>query len=138
MGRRHHRLLLWCAATDSTFRYREGRSGPFFVGKCIHCQRKVIVDVMPGPGGHATLEHIRPRTHGGTNAQLNLAVACGGCNASKGYRLDVRQWTDPKLQSVVRQLRARRLERLRPPLPGVSLPALTEEEARIWASEDAV
>ena len=136
MGRRHHRLLLWCAATDTTFHHHQVRGRECLVGKCIHCNRKVVVELDIQSASYATLEHIRPRTHGGTNTQLNLAVACGGCNASKGYRLDVRKWDDPTLQSVVEDLSARRRARLRDPLFGLCLPPLSDEEARAWAGEE--
>jgi 5-methylcytosine-specific restriction endonuclease McrA len=137
MGRRHHRLLLWCAATDSTFRRHERVEHALLVGKCIHCNRKVVVDVDPDEASHATWEHIRPRTHGGANTRFNLAVACGGCNASKGYRLDSRRWNDPTLRAVVARLAERRRGRLRAPLSGLRLPPLSGEEAEIWSGDTA-
>ncbi|MEM9861458.1 MAG: HNH endonuclease [Myxococcota bacterium] len=117
---RSHRLLLWAAATDATFE----RRGDRLVGQCIHCQRRLSVDLDPAPQV-ATVEHIEPRTHGGTDAVENLAVACARCNQGKGKRLDHRKRSDPTLSRVIDTLRARRAERLRtapedwplPPLP---------------------
>ena len=126
---------MWCAATDSTFRRHERPGHALLVGKCIHCNRKVVVDVDPDGTSHATLEHIRPRTHGGGNTRLNLAVACGGCNASKGYRLDAKPWSDPMLRAVVERLTERRRTRLRAPLSGLRLPPLSGREAEDWRGD---
>ncbi len=32
----------------------------------------------------ATIEHVLPRSHGGTNKYLNLRLACASCNTSRG------------------------------------------------------
>lgn len=61
----------------------------------------------------ATVEHIRPRTHGGTDDLENLALACARCNNQKGCRLDNRAAGDPKLQAVVERLLERRRARWR-------------------------
>jgi 5-methylcytosine-specific restriction endonuclease McrA len=52
-----------------------------------------------------------PRTHGGGDDLVNLAVACARCNALKGKRLDHRRREDPTLTRVIETLRARRLAR---------------------------
>ena len=57
------------------------------------------LDGAPGPT--TTLEHIVPRTHGGTHAPENLALACARCNGQKGVRLDGRPLHDPTLQRVI-------------------------------------
>jgi len=31
-----------------------------------------------------TIDHVIPRSHGGTHALENLVLACGPCNAAKG------------------------------------------------------
>lgn len=121
---RAHRLLLWAAATDRTFELREEGGAQLLVGKCIHCRRKLAIDVRGNGAPVATVEHILPKTHGGTDALENLAVACRRCNSSKGVRVDGRRADDPVLQAVVATLRARRAERMREPPEGLALPKL--------------
>lgn len=36
------------------------------------------------PAGAYHLEHVIPRSHGGTDALTNLAIACATCNSRKG------------------------------------------------------
>ncbi len=114
--------LLWAAATDRTFTRAQGPMGPCLVGKCIHCGTKLALALDGTPISRATVEHIVPRTHGGTDDVDNLAVACARCNHGKGHRLDHRPWTDPTLQRVMATLRARRIRRLRTPPPDLALP----------------
>ena len=113
MSQNHRDLMLLCAAYDRTFRYSGGRHGTW-LGKCIHCRRKLGLEADGKPHGGTTLEHIVPRTHGGTNAPENLAIACGRCNAQKGRKLDVLPVHDHRLVSVIQTLRERRANRLRP------------------------
>ena len=108
MGNRTQRLLLWCAATDSTFELARVGTRTVLSGKCIHCKRKLAVDLDGAPLSHETVEHIIPRTHGGTDAIENLAIACSRCNQGKGSRLDLRRWEDETLQRVIETLQARR------------------------------
>jgi 5-methylcytosine-specific restriction endonuclease McrA len=83
-----------------------------WVGKCIHCNAELVVG-LDGRTFGATLEHILPRHHGGTDDIENLALACERCNVQKGYRLDARRSDDPRLTAVVEALLARRRERMR-------------------------
>ena len=106
------RLLLMCAATDSTWR----RQGNVWVGKCIHCKRKLSLMANGLSEGNATLEHIVPRTHGGTNDLTNLSVACARCNHQKGRRIDVLPSTDDRYLKVVDRLVAEKSKRLRSPV----------------------
>ena len=122
MSNRTQRLLLWCAATDSTFELARVGDRSVLAGKCIHCKRKLAIDLEGRPLGRETVEHIVPRTHGGTDAIENLAIACSRCNQGKGARLDPRPWTDEGLQRVIATLQARRAERTRAPLDGLSMP----------------
>lgn len=128
MTQRTKRLLLWCAATDATFELARIGDRTVLAGRCIHCTRKLAVDLDGNPLGHETVEHIIPRTHGGTDAIENLAIACSRCNQGKGARLDPRRWEDETLQRVIAGLQARRAERMRPPLEGLALPTLTRPE----------
>ncbi len=92
------------------------------MGKCIHCNRKITLGLDGTPGPTTTLEHIVPRTHGGTHAPGNLALACARCNGQKGVRLDGRPLHDPTLQRVIATLGERRERRLRTPPPAWTLP----------------
>ena len=111
MSQRHRDLLLMCAAQDRTFAYSD-RSG--WLGKCIHCRRKVGLEADGRPFGGTTLEHIVPRTHGGTDELENLSIACSRCNGQKGRKVDVLAWGDPKLSEMIARLVERRQDRLRP------------------------
>lgn len=130
MKARTHALLLWAAATDSTFEPREVDGEPALVGDCIHCGRDVCVPLGRGGPLRGTLEHIHPRHHEGTDAVENLAVACPRCNAGKGVRLDHRPWTDPTLRRVVEALAARRRARFRCPPEGLALPPVPPTTTR--------
>jgi hypothetical protein len=128
MSARTKRLLLWCAATDATFELARVGDRTVLAGRCIHCKRKLAIDLEGNPLGQETVEHIIPRTHGGTDAIENLAIACSRCNQGKGARLDPRRWEDETLQRVIAGLQARRAERMRPPLEGLALPPLSNPE----------
>ena len=116
MGNRSRQLLLQCALTDSTFALARLGARTVLAGKCIHCKSKLAVGLDGAPLANETVEHIIPRTHGGTDAITNLAIACSRCNQSKGARLDPRRWEDETLQRVIETLAARRAQRMRPPL----------------------
>lgn len=45
--------------------------------KCAYCLR-TIEDQR-----HASLDHIKPRSRGGSNARCNLALVCRPCNLAK-------------------------------------------------------
>jgi 5-methylcytosine-specific restriction endonuclease McrA len=119
-------LLLWCAATDSTFDRAQLGERTVLEGKCIHCSRRLCLELDGSPVTHATLEHIVPRTQGGTDELDNLAIACQRCNAGKGHRLDWRGESDPTLKRVIATLRERRQARMRPALQGLDLAPLFE------------
>jgi 5-methylcytosine-specific restriction endonuclease McrA len=121
---RAHRLLLWCAATDRSFDLAEQQGAAVLTGKCIHCGARHVIDLDGRPRTRASVEHIVPRHHGGTDDLRNLAIACERCNYAKGTKLDARRRDDPTLQRVIETLQARRAERMRPPLPGLDLPPL--------------
>ncbi len=110
---RRHLLLLAAAVTDSTFERTTLDGRPVWVGKCIHCNSKLVVADDGRSLGAATLEHVWPEAQGGTNDVTNLAVACARCNREKGSRHDHRG--GPRLEQVVALLQARRLERWRDP-----------------------
>lgn len=84
-------------------------------GKCIHCNAHLYVSLGGEPISRATIEHILPRSHGGTDAPENLALACARCNFQKGRRHDVRRKGDPRLMEIVEKLREKRRARWRDP-----------------------
>jgi hypothetical protein len=123
---RRHAQLLWCAATDRTFDRAELKGVEVLAGKCIHCNCMVIVDLDGTRMLRATVEHIVPRTHGGSDTLENLAIACGRCNGAKGVRHDSSRWGDPKLMAMIERLQERKRKRMREPLAGLTLPALDD------------
>ncbi|MEM7139164.1 MAG: HNH endonuclease [Myxococcota bacterium] len=113
--KRRNRLLLAVAATDSTFEKKTQRGQTVLEGRCIHCQRKLVLAEDGTPHNEATVEHIVPKNHGGSDAIANLAIACARCNSEKGLRHDHRRLDDPKLREVIERLQDRRRARLREP-----------------------
>ncbi len=110
---RRHLLLLAAAVTDNTFAQTTLDGKTVWVGKCIHCNSKLVVDNNGRAMGEATLEHVWPETQGGTNDVANLAVACARCNREKGSRHDHKGGA--RLEEIVAVLKARRTERWRNP-----------------------
>ena len=104
-------LLLQCAATDRTWRWLDDR----WVGKCLHCNRKISLSGDGVSEGNATLEHIMPRNHGGTDDLSNLGIACARCNNQKGKRIDCLPVSDARFQTMIQRLFERKEARLHPP-----------------------
>src|SRR4051794_17604671 len=113
MAAAKRKMVLAIAATDKTFELTVLAGEKVWVGKCIHCNARLVVGIDGDTYGGATIEHIFPRTHGGTNAIENVALACARCNSQKGVRIDPRHANDPKLVAVVETLRQRRRDRWR-------------------------
>ena len=109
------RTILAIVATDRTFRVRAVRGGEAWVGKCLHCNSRLVVGLDGEPLSSATIEHVVPRNHGGGDELENLALACDACNRQKGYRHDNKHPDEPRAREVIEALRARRLERWREP-----------------------
>lgn len=105
--------MLAAAVTDRTFERTRLDDRIVWVGKCIHCNSKLVVADDGRSLGEATLEHIIPQTQGGTNDVNNLAVACGRCNREKGKRHDHKR--GGRLDEIVSMLQTRRTERWRDP-----------------------
>lgn len=98
------------AATDATFTRRGGE----WVGRCLICGAPLRFDAETGEG--ANIEHIVPRSLGGTNDLRNLGITHPRCNGEKG-----RNW-DPKRRhradreryaAIVHRLLAERARRWR-------------------------
>lgn len=47
---------------------------------CCYCGESVEA------GAKLTLDHLRPYSHGGSNAETNLVTCCHRCNSSRGNR----------------------------------------------------
>lgn len=54
---------------------------------CLICE----ADLREEPAHNVTLDHIVPRSKGGTNKSDNLYTCCGKCNSSRGDR-PIRKW----------------------------------------------
>ncbi len=75
-------------------------------GRCFYCGRPIFVSSKSET--IASVEHIRPRSRGGTNDLKNLALACVNCNNEKGRNAD-RKAPDEYFDKLL----ARRLEQWR-------------------------
>lgn len=104
-------LLNRIAATDTTFTRAEG----IWTGKCLICHGWISFDAHSGFG--ANVEHIVPRTLGGTNDLRNLGITHPRCNGEKGRHWDARHRTaDPaRYAALVERLRDERQGRWRDP-----------------------
>jgi 5-methylcytosine-specific restriction endonuclease McrA len=103
-------LLNQIAQTDATF----WRDGEDWIGKCLICGGPLRFSARSGEG--ATVEHILPRSLGGTNDLRNLGVAHPHCNGEKGRRWDPkgRHRSHPERYSaLLGRLRAERERRWR-------------------------
>ena len=108
-------LLLDIVRTDSTFERVRARDGEVWQGKCLHCNRRLVVELDGRATADVTIEHIVPRTAGGSDDLLNLGVACARCNHGKGVRHDKRGLRDARASEVIEALLQRRRERWRDP-----------------------
>lgn len=114
MSRRHLRLL-GAAVTDSTFTRTTLDGATVWIGKCLHCNSKLVIRDDGRPLGNATLEHVWPSAQGGNDALENLAIACARCNREKGARHDHGKGDRGRLGEVTRALAERRRARWREP-----------------------
>jgi 5-methylcytosine-specific restriction endonuclease McrA len=131
MSSRTRALVLAVVATDVTFVRARYGDGEAFIGKCLHCGARLVVGLDGEPVSRATIEHVRPRAHGGTDALENLALACARCNSEKGVRHDAKPRFDGRLAEVVESLAKRRMERwVEPP------DAVREAHARYLARRE--
>lgn len=108
-------LVVAVAETDSTFEPVELDGREAWRGRCLHCNAPLVVFVKGPQSATVTLEHIVPRTAGGTDALENLGLACPRCNHGKGVRHDRKVRTDARSAEVVARLLEKRRRRWRPP-----------------------
>lgn len=81
-----------------------------YLPPCVYCGKPAT-----------TIEHILPRSRGGTDDPTNLAPACKRCNSSKNDKT-VCEWTLYRVQQFLRQLHPRP--------PKVKVPAVVVEKIR--------
>lgn len=130
MRPRLRRLFLLAAATDR----EAARDGAGWRTRCLHCRSALLLAADGEPLGHATLEHVIPRSWferaaaaplvarvGAPDDPRNLALACRRCNHDKGKGPDERGPRDARAFEVVAALLERRLARWRE--PGAAPPA---------------
>ena len=109
---KHAALMNRIAEQDSTFTLRDGH----WEGKCLICGGPLRFDACSGEG--ANVEHIVPRSLGGTNDERNLGITHARCNAEKGRRWDGgrRRKREPeRYDTLVGRLLAERASRWREP-----------------------
>ncbi len=105
-------LMNRIAETDATFTLH----GRDWVGKCLICGGPLRFDAFTGEG--ADVEHVRPRTLGGTNDLRNLGITHRKCNGEKGRHWDGhrrRRLEPERYQRLIDRLRAERERRWREP-----------------------
>lgn len=98
------------AMTDTTFMRTRGE----WVGRCLICGGPLRFDAHTGEG--ANIEHIVPRSLGGTNDLRNLGITHARCNGEKGRRWDPkrRHRADrDRYEAIVNRLLAERSRRWR-------------------------
>jgi len=100
--------VLQIVETDATFSAADVRGQRCWVGKCLHCGSRLVVEADGSLAGSATIEHIVPRARGGSDAIENLALACASCNHEKGRRHDALRKPDARAGEVIEALLARR------------------------------
>ena len=113
MKNKHRQLFLSLIASDKTFEKNIVRGELLWVGRCIHCQKKLLFSLSGEPLSEGSLEHILPKVHGGSDEVDNLAIACRRCNNQKGKRHDWKPLSDASLAQMVVKLRQRKQDRLR-------------------------
>lgn len=132
------RLVLAIVKSDSTFELYVDADGKtkYWVGKCIHCNRKMTV-AYDGKTSF-TIEHIVPRSAGGTSSVENCALACASCNSAKGIDHDVNydeaaatnnhRSSSLKSVEIITALQAKRLSRMRYDVPTEDSGVKTKEQ----------
>lgn len=109
------RTILAIVETDATFVRAAFGEGEAWIGKCLHCGAHLVIGLDGEPVSRATIEHILPRHHGGTDDLANLGLACARCNGEKAGHHDWKRRTDARAMEVIAKLAARRRERWREP-----------------------
>lgn len=106
-------IILSIIETDKTFNESVYRNQDVWIGKCIQCNRKLVIAKNGQPISEASIEHIIPKNHDGTDEIKNLAISCKNCNNLKGRTVDNKRRGHPKLQKVIASLQEKRRKRWR-------------------------
>jgi 5-methylcytosine-specific restriction endonuclease McrA len=114
-GGANSRQILEIVRTDCTFVQQMVRGEQVWVGRCLHCNTRLIVALNGQSGREVTVEHIIPRSAGGGDELLNLGLACARCNHLKGVRHDSKGLRNPRAAEVIGRLLERRRARFRLP-----------------------
>lgn len=107
------KLLLGAVQTDLTAELKDG----LWKARCLHCRSPLLISEEGVAQNGATLEHIIPRSWfekraaaelilklTGPDDLRNLALACPGCNQSKGCGHDKVGPTNARAREVVQAL----------------------------------
>ena len=70
-------------------------------GRCHICKCRHTFD---GYGKYWNMEHLQPKSRGGSNDVRNLAIACISCNSNKGNNFDMRDLVTGVANEVVDRL----------------------------------
>jgi len=71
---------------------------------CVYCRR----DLHDADPFDVTLDHLIPRSLGGTHETTNLVTACRSCNSSRQAK-DWHVWATKKAQARIKKQRGRKL-----------------------------
>ena len=71
---------------------------------CVYCLR----DLHGADPFDVTLDHLVPRSKGGTHETTNLVTACRSCNSSRQAK-DWQTWASKKAQTRIKKQRGRAL-----------------------------
>lgn len=73
--------------------------------RCIYCNK----DLKNADNQNITLDHIKPRSQGGSNRHTNLITCCKQCNSTRSNK-PIRQFTT---KEIVRKIRKQRYKSIR-------------------------
>lgn len=118
MSEAYRRKVLEIVATDRTFERVDHKGSEAWMGKCLHCNAHLFIALSGEPISRATIEHILPKTAGGSEDLDNLGLACARCNHEKGIRHDRRTRKSERSADLVEKLLSKRRTRWRDPDAG--------------------
>lgn len=107
------KIRLAIVDTDNTFEKVSYLGGLVWQGKCIFCNKKLLINEDGSLVNHATIEHIIPKSQGGSDEIKNLALACKQCNTEKGIRHDRKKSNKQRAAEVIKNLQIKREKRFK-------------------------
>lgn len=78
---------------------RENRICALTDNRCIYCDELV-------PANKRSIEHLWPKSLGGTRCVQNILMACKRCNSRRGDRWPASKYAHPRWQALVRKMEA--------------------------------